>query len=230
MTLNTQNQVDRKYYEVAKPHSLAERILIQARDRIFQDFMTEVRPTAGERILDVGVSDVVSDGANVLERSYPHLKDVTACGIGDAPDFRDAYPEVAYVQIEPNKPLPFDDQTFAVATANAVLEHVGGVENQRLFVSELLRVSQRVFLSVPHRYFPVEHHTGIPLLHFTRASFSLACALTGKSKWADEGQLILMSRAALRRLVPPGADFKIDYTGIRLGPFSSNLYLMINRR
>lgn len=223
-------QIDKKYYEVARPDSLSERILIKARDQIFEDFITQVSPTPDERILDVGVSDVVNDGANVLERKYRYQDKLTACGIGDAPDFRAAYPEVRYVQIEPNKPLPFEDGAFAVATANAVLEHVGSVDNQRFFVAELLRVSARVFISVPHRYFPVEHHTGIPLLHYTEASFSLACKMLGKSKWADSEQLILMDRAALKRLLPPGADYTIGYTGLRLGVLSSNLFLTIRRR
>ena len=38
---------------------------------------------------------------------------------------------------------------------------------------ELCRVAGRVFISVPNRYFPVEHHTAIPLLHFWDKGFEL---------------------------------------------------------
>ena len=225
--------VDDKYYQVVKPAGLAERLLIAARKNIYADFLAQMQPAPDSRIADIGISDVVSDGANVLERNYPHLNNVTACGLGTAENFQRAFPAVRYQQITPNTPLPFADNTFDIATANAVLEHVGSVENQRAFVRELARVARRVFISVPHRYFPVEHHTAIPLLHFSDQTFKAACALLGKSSWAQEANLILMARAKLARLaaeVAPDAEATIGTTGLNLGPFSSNLYLALKNK
>jgi hypothetical protein len=76
--------VDEKYYREVLPGSAAERFLISARNRIFRDFKTHTRPSQSDQVLDVGVSDVVNDGANVLERSYEHQKNITACGLGAA--------------------------------------------------------------------------------------------------------------------------------------------------
>jgi len=218
--------VDEKYYQAVAPNSVAERLLVAARDRIYRDFMARMRPAAADRILDVGVSDVINDGANVLERSYPHQNAITACGLGDGRAFRTAFPAVNYVRIAPNTQLPFEDSSFAVATANAVLEHVGSFEQQGEFVRELCRVARRVFISVPNRFFPVEHHTALPLAHYGDASFRLACRMSGKSDWADEKNLILMTRKRLWRLAAPiGRSTAVGYTGLLLGPFSSNLYL-----
>jgi hypothetical protein len=225
--------IDDKYYQVVKPAGLAERLLIAAREKIYADFLEHMQPAPDSRIADVGISDVVSDGANVLERNYPHLGNVTACGLGSAENFQRAFPAVHYRQIQPNAPLPFADNTFDIATANAVLEHVGSVENQRAFVGELTRIARRVFISVPHRYFPVEHHTAIPLLHFSDQTFKAACALLSKSSWAEETHLILMTRAKLARLASeaaPDAEATIGTTGLNLGPFSSNLYLALKNR
>jgi hypothetical protein len=108
-----------------------------------------------------------------------------------------------------------------------VLEHVGSRQHQRTFVRELCRVAGRVFISVPNRYFPVEHHTAIPLLHFWDKGFELACKWLGKADWADERNLILMSWPSLAALTPGGVPV-IGHTGIRLGPFSSNLFLCID--
>ena len=69
---------------------------------------------------------------------------------------------------------------------------------------ELCRVAGRVFISVPNRYFPVEHHTAIPLLHFWDKGFELACKWLGKADWADERNLILMSWPSLAALTPGG--------------------------
>ena len=220
------DSVDQKYYQVVRAKSVAERILIAARDCIFRDFMARMRPTSLDRILDVGVSDVVNDGANVLERSYPYQHNITACGVGEAHAFREAFPEVDYVRVGPNVPLPFDDNTFDVATSNAVLEHVGSFESQALFVRELCRVARRVFISVPNRFFPIEHHTAVPIVHYNDILFRVACRIMGKFEWAKEENLILMTRKRLLRLAAPiGRSAGVGYTGLRLGPFSSNLYL-----
>src|SRR4029079_7927756 len=136
---------DEKHYREAPDESLAERLLIAARDRIYKDFLDQMRPGPSDRILDVGVSDVISNGANVLERCYPEQQNITACGLGTGQEFQATFPKVSYVRIEPNVRLPFEDRSFAIATANAVLEHVGSATNQASFVSELCRVAERVF-------------------------------------------------------------------------------------
>src|SRR2546426_6399400 len=117
--------VDERYYEVATPGSLSERLLIEARDRIYADFLAACSPRPSDTILDVGVSDVLNDGANMLERLYPHPSQITACGLGEAKEFQSAFAAVCYRQVAPRAPLPFAEKSFDVATSNAVLEHVG---------------------------------------------------------------------------------------------------------
>jgi len=217
---------DERYYREIEPGGVAEQLLRAARTRIFRDFVVRMRPTATDRILDVGVSDVVADGANVLERSYALSHNITACGIGSGAAFKQAFPSVRYRQIAPSAELPFADGSFEIATSNAVLEHVGSLERQLFFVHEMCRVARRVFISVPNRFFPVEHHTSIPLAHYQDAAFRLACRVVGKAEWSDETNLIFMTRKRLWRLAAPiGRSAAVGYTGLLLGPFSSNLYL-----
>ena len=47
-----------------------------------------------------------------------------------------------------------------------------------------------------------------------------------KGEWANESNLILMSKRRLMSLAPAGAV--VEYTGLRLGPWSSNLLLFID--
>jgi ubiquinone/menaquinone biosynthesis C-methylase UbiE len=225
--MSAADHVDGKYYQVLAPQSLAERLAIKARDQIYADFIRLCQPDTGDSILDLGVSDVVNDAANVMERLYPFPHKVTAAGLGTGADFRAAHPAVTYVKIEANRSLPFPDKAFEVATSNAVLEHVGSAEHQQFFVDEIARVAKRVFITVPHRFFPVEHHTAIPLLHFWDGSFSAACRVLGKTEWMDQRNLILMTRSRLVALSRHYRRSATGYTGLRLGPFSSNLYLHI---
>ena len=218
--------VDEKYYEATKDNSLAGSLLIRARNRIYEDFLKYCRPTPENKILDVGVSDVVNDGANLIERAYPYQENITAAGLGTAEEFTKAFPKVKYHQIEPNAALPFPDKHFDIVVSNAVLEHVGSRDRQTRFLSDLLRVGKTVFATVPNRFFPVEHHTAIPFLHWNDAAFRFACRLTGKEEWSREENLILMSPARLRACCPKTARVRIGPTGLNLGPFSSNLYVL----
>jgi hypothetical protein len=93
--------IDQEYYQEVPSGGVAEQLLVAARDRIFRDFISRMRPSPSDEILDVGVSDVINDGANVLERSYQHQEKITACGLGAGMEFKAAYPLCRYVQIEP---------------------------------------------------------------------------------------------------------------------------------
>ncbi len=162
----------------------------------------------------------------MLEQQYPFPDRLTAAGLGAPSAFQFAHPEINYVQIVPGQALPFPDQHFSIATSNAVLEHVGSTDAQAWFISELTRVARSLFLTVPHRFFPIEHHTGLPLLHWSDWTFAQACRATGKGEWAEQANLILMSR---RRLAKLFTDYsaRIGYTGLSLGPLSSNLYVHV---
>jgi hypothetical protein len=85
-----------------------------------------------------------------------------------------------------------------------------------------------VFLSVPNRFFPIEHHTALPFVHYQDGLFRVACRITNKSEWAQDKNLILMTRKRLWQLAAKmERTATVGYTGLLLGPFSSNLYLTL---
>ena len=103
--------------------------------------------------------------------------------------------------------LPFPDDAFDVAFSNAVLEHVGSREDQRRFLHELCRVAPRVFVSTPNRWFPVELHTRLPLLHWLpRPMRDRAFALLQKDVWR---RVELLSSRELVQLFPPGVTVRV---------------------
>ena len=163
--------MDEQYYQVAAPRSWGERLAIVARDRIYADMIRHCRRRRTKRFWTSAcrMSSTMPPtcwSGNIRIRSASPRR-VWARAMHSRPPF----PKVTYRQIEANRPLPFADKAFDIAVSNAVLEHVGSVPHQAAFVRELSRVAKRVFISVPNRYFPVEHHTAIPLLHFWTRSF-----------------------------------------------------------
>ncbi len=153
---------------------LVDAVSLRSRRRKLRLFLEELHPTPATTVLDVGADEVGfgSDDApsgcgthNFFEELYPWRDRVTALGLHDGISFRRRYPDVDYVQGDACA-LPFPDDAFDVVFSNAVVEHVGDRERQRLFVTEALRVGRRVFLTTPNRWFPVEVHTRLPFVHW----------------------------------------------------------------
>ena len=80
--------------------------------------------------------------------------------------FAAAFPLVTTVRSD-GRSLPFADGSFGLGFSNAVVEHVeGGDDGRRRFVAELCRVAGRVFVTTPNRWFPLDPHTLLPLVHW----------------------------------------------------------------
>ena len=87
-----------------------------------------------------------------------------------------------------------------------MIEHVGGRERQEAFVREALRVGRRVFVTTPNRWFPIEVHTRLPLVHWLpEGPAGRAYDLAGKS-WARENRLL--GPSDLRSLFPGPVEIR----------------------
>jgi SAM-dependent methyltransferase len=188
---------------------LVDSISLRSRRRKFALFMETMAPTAETTVLDVGADDSAFgepfEGCgtlNFFEELYPWRDRITALGEHPGTRFRETYPSSRYVQGDALD-LPFADGEFDIVFSNAVIEHVGGREQQRRFVEESLRVARRAFVTTPNRWFPVEVHTRLPLVHWLPDPLAhRAYDLAGKP-WAKEN--CLLGPAALRDLFPPEA-------------------------
>lgn len=184
---------------------LADAVSLRSRKRKLELFLDELRPTEATTVLDIGADELgfgEGEGCgtlNFFEELYPWPDRITALGLHDGESFARRYPRVRYVQGDALA-LPFEDGEFDIVFSNAVIEHVGGRDQQRRFVREALRVGRQVFITTPNRRFPVEVHTRLPLVHWlpdplAHASFDAV----GKS-WAKD--IRLLSRGMLRSLFP----------------------------
>jgi SAM-dependent methyltransferase len=187
---------------------LADAISIRSRRRKLSLFLEQMRPGPSTTILDVGVDEVSLGEAggqggctthNYLEERYPWPGQITALGLHDGNRFRARYPQIAYVQGDACA-LPFPDGTFDLVHSNAVVEHVGGRERQEALVREALRVGGRVFLTTPNRWFPIEVHTRLPLVHWLPEPLASRAYDLARMPWAKENHLL--GPADLRALFP----------------------------
>lgn len=218
-------------YNVAKPDSLAIRLAHRQREVMFQRWLETCSVGPQDTILDVGVtSDTTYSSSNYLEAWYPHKSKIVACGIDDASFLEDMYPGMTFVKAD-GLDLPFEDKSFDVVHSSAVLEHVGSHENQIRFVRECARVCRRAFfLTTPNRWFPVEFHTSLPLLHWLPKSvFRGLLRQTSLSFFADEANLNLMTGSELGGIGGSLEGWTTTVETVALGGLTSNIVLVGNR-
>jgi SAM-dependent methyltransferase len=193
---------------------LADAISLRSRRRKLALFLELIRPDPSTTVLDVGVDEVSlgeSGGEsgctthNFLEERYPWPERLTALGLHDGTRFRARYPRIEYVQGDACA-LPFADAAFDVVYSNAVIEHVGGHERQQAFVRESLRVGRRVFLTTPNRWFPIEVHTRLPLVHWLPQPLATGLYELAGKPWAGENHLL--GPSDLRRLFPGEVEIR----------------------
>src|SRR5215213_7434140 len=99
-------------YNAATPDSLAVRIGLRVRHRMFDEFMRRLKPRPADTALDIGVtSDRTYTVSNYFEALYPFKARITAAGLGDASFLATLYPGLTYVQANAIR-LPFADAAF----------------------------------------------------------------------------------------------------------------------
>lgn len=218
-------------YSVSKPGSLATRVAAYQRRRMYAAFLKASGIEADDTVLDVGVtSDQSHEHSNYLVAWYPHKGRITAIGVEDARHLADWYPGVTVCRGS-GLDLPFADASFDWVHSSAVLEHVGNAANQTVFIREMRRVARKgIFLTTPNRWFPIEFHTVLPLLHWLPKGWHRRVLRgIGQDFFAAEENLNLLSRGELRRFAHT-ADFEQPAVrSVSLLGWPSNLLLMATK-
>jgi hypothetical protein len=219
------------YQHLPDASSIPARLAAYQRRRMYRRFVRAFGTESRQTIVDVGVTINETYALdNFLEVLYPNKDAITAVGLEDGSHLEIKYPGLHFVQVRAG-PLPFEDNQFDVAHSSAVIEHVGSRQNQVDFLRELLRVARHgIFVTTPNRWFPVEFHTTLPLVHWLPpAVFRALLRRIGRQFYAQEANLNLMSRDDLHRAARQAGvkNFQIDT--VRLGQWPSNL-LLIGRK
>ena len=222
---------NRAQYNVAAAGSLPVRIAAFQRKRMLAAFVAAFNIDGRHTILDVGAtSDRDYDHSNYLVAWHPHKARITTVGLDDARFLETVYPGVKFLQAD-GIHLPFADGAFDFVHASAVIEHVGNSERQTRFLKELSRVARRgLFITTPNRWFPVEFHTVLPLIHWLpRGVFRWLLRRIGKSFFADENNLNLLTARDLSGLAAAAGLENFTVDTVALGGWPTNLLLIARK-
>lgn len=113
--------------------------------------------------------------------------------------------------------------------SSATIEHVGSLKNQIKKVNNMIKLSRKyIVITTPNRFFPIEVHTKLPLIHWLPKNiFRKILLLLGMSYFAYEKNLNLLDKADLHNIL---ANFskKINYKiyNIKFLGFVSNFFVI----
>jgi SAM-dependent methyltransferase len=186
-------------------------------------------PKETDLVLDLGTANLPEPLESIFEYYYPFKHRIVAAGTEDCNFLEAQYLGLQFVHIEAGKKLPFPDNMFDIGFSNATIEHVGSHDRQAMFLRELLRVCRRVFVSTPNRWFPIELHTRLPLIHWLSPRvFRALIGWMGFHFYAKEENLNLLSARDLVSMLPVNEYKTYLMRNYFLG-MPSNLILIIEK-
>lgn len=211
------------YFSLGHPLArVRSHFAMQARRRMFETFMTRLGPKPDNTVLDIGVTpETTLPESNFFEALYPYRSRITAISIEDASVIEQAYPGVRF-QLIGKGALPFKDNEFDLMFCSAVIEHVGDRAQQRAFVAEAIRVARSFFFTTPNRWFPVDFHTLLPLIHWLpQSTHQRMLRALGHDFLARTENLNLLGAADFLECFPPVSHIALRRQ--RLFGMTSNL-------
>lgn len=199
-------------------------LAFQVRRRIFERFMRECAPTPSSRVADFGVSGNRDHPAHYFfESLYPHRHRLTVIGRAaeEAGWFAEAFPGLQFLEAD-LRAIPVPTGYFDYGICNAVVEHAGTAGQQAALVAEVCRVCRCVLFTTPNKWFPIELHTWLPVLHWLPDSlYRGVLRRLGLDHFAEIENLNLLDATSFLSLFPSGRRNELIRGGFPLLP--SNL-------
>ncbi len=184
------------------PGNFVSRLSLKVRQKMFYKLMEVTQANSMTKVLDVGVTVDKRDESNFFEKMYPYPGNITAVGLEDASFLTDKFKGLTFIKADGLK-LPFADNSFDLVTSFAVIEHVGCHQNQEKYVTELCRVGKSCFISTPNRWYPIEVHTVLPLIHWLPAIVHRKILkIIGMPFYSEERNLNLLDEKILLNFFP----------------------------
>ena len=216
---------NRSEYFQGNVAGIPERVSLRVRKRQLKTLMDLARPTPATSVLDVGVSLDQRLDSNFFEKLDPYPEKVVALGMEDASFLCRERPGVKFVRAD-GRALPFADKRFDLVTCFATLEHAGNRTQQHTLVQELCRVGKSVCITTPNRWYPLEFHSLLPLVHWLPPrAFRKVLRVLGQEFFSREANLNLLSEADVEAMFPPG--FHVEKRRGRLMGPVSNLFFFL---
>jgi hypothetical protein len=146
--------------------SILKDFLYKNRIKIYKIFRKHIIQNKKNLLIDIGTSPIIDKSENVILKKYKFKENITCLSNQNCNILKARYKKIKFV-IGDAKKMIFKNNKFDIVHCSATLEHLGSYSNQLKAIKEMYRITKRyLFISTPNRFFPIEMHTKLPLLHF----------------------------------------------------------------
>jgi ubiquinone/menaquinone biosynthesis C-methylase UbiE len=205
-------------------------ILYYARSNIYKTFIENIKFNKKTKVLDVGTTPLAHKHENFFIHEYPYKQMITCLSNQKLDSLKKILPKIKFLRGDARK-IKIKNSKFDLVYSNATIEHVGKFKNQIKFIEEALRVSKKfVFISTPNKYFPIELHTFLPLIHFLpQKYYRFILRKLGLNFFAEEKNLNLLSTNNIKNICKILRIRKYKIIKMKFLLFTSNLILIIKK-
>jgi hypothetical protein len=154
-----------------------------------------------KNLLDVGTTPIFDEFNNVLLHSFKNRNNITSLSNLNCLVLKKKFKKVKFIKGDARR-MKFKENNFDTVYSSATIEHVGSRSSQLKFIKECYRVSRKdVFITTPNKFYPIEFHTKIPLLHFLpSAIYRKILFYLGFTFFSKEKNLNLLSAKDLKNM------------------------------
>jgi len=193
--------------------SLIRRFSYLLRKRVrrarYEFFWKAMQPADTAPLLDLG-----GGSGSFLPALFPQKSRViiTDININNLQSTRESLPEVILV-VADGIQMPFADESIGCVFCNSVVEHV---DQPAELAREIARIGRNYFVQTPHRGFPLETHSFIPIPlyhHLPPPVQRRLCRLFGAS-YEYISSVRYLSEAELRKMFPDATLYKERFLGL----------------
>lgn len=119
-----------------------------------------------DTVIDIGVDPTLGGNTNYFEKWFNIPNKLTCLGVNsDFSGFKKEFPNFRLIEFDGEK-FPIFENKFDFAFSNAVIEHVGAYEKQRVWLREISKITNTLFITTPNRWLPFETHSHTFFFHW----------------------------------------------------------------
>lgn len=140
-------------------HKILNVIIKPFRTKRMKKFLKVIDPQPNEKILDVG-------GTIFNWRLINYKNGVVLLNLVIPTVIDEKLPSDFSFVVGDGTDLKYSDKEYDICFSNSVIEHVGALENQKMFAQEICRVGKRIWIQTPAKSFFIEPHYITPFVHW----------------------------------------------------------------
>ena len=205
-----------------------DRIVIKKRKEMVNIINNQLEDYSFSTALDIGTTnDIENESSNYLVKNIKNIKVFKSLSDQkiDSKFFSKILNKSITDELSENEILTFSSD---VVISNATIEHVGSLKNQIKKISNIIKLTKKIFIiTTPNRYHPIDFHTKIPLVHWLpKKIHRKILSLLGLNFFAKEENLNLLSKNNLKFLLSHFQNIEYKIHHIKLMNFKSNFIVI----